>query len=227
MGVAGYRTRPDGTVYPITRKKGAGAVAVVAAGAIAVGATSGGVVAGSGASGAMSSAMRAKVSEAKTAISKGRPNRAWRHLGLRRGLRKTAEHATCAALSYGAVRAFFVLTPCRSLRRMTAPLSDASGNSVVLAVSWVRMRSERDAARFKLLVDTHGTGNIAPIGRDALQRDYGVIFTGNHYDSDLDDKTVVVADAEPMRGHAPADLLRGVATVGVALPPPGRRAAVR
>lgn len=227
MGVEGYRTRPDGTVYPITKKKGAGVVAVVAAGAIAVGATSGGVVVGSGASGVMSSAMRAKISEARTAISKGQPNRAWRHLGLRRGLQKTARHATCAALSYGAVRAFFVVTPCRSVRRLTVPLSDAGGNSVVLAVSWVRMRSDRDAARFKLLVDTHGTGNVAPIGRDVLQRDYGVTFTGNHYDSDLDGKTVVIAEAEPMRGDPSAEMLQGVATVGAALPSPGQRGAAR
>lgn len=102
---------------------------------------------------------------------------------------------------------------------MTVPLSDAGGNTIVLAVSWVRMPSESDAARLKLLVDVHGTGNVAPLGMQVL-RQQGVVFTGHHYGSDRDGRVAVIAEAEPLHGQPSDDLLNGVAEIGAALPRP-------
>lgn len=219
-----FRTRPDGTVYPLGGMKGkVGAVGIVAAGAIAISMTSGGLI-GGGSVGASSGArlspgMQAKVLEARTALRKGKPSRAWRQLGLKQGAKRARRHAECTSHSYGAVQGFFAASPGRSLRRMTLPLADSMGNSIVLSVSWVRMVSAGAAARLKLLVDVHGTDNVAPLGMRAMQR-RGITFTGNHYESDLDRSVVVIAEAEPADGQPDDELIDAAVKLGVELPRP-------
>lgn len=127
MGKQQFRTRPDGTVYPL--RKRSDAVSVVAAGAIAIAAESGGLFTGGsvgGASGALSSAMRTKVADAKAVTSKGKPARAWRQLGLKQRAKKTADGVNCVAHSFGAVRGLFLITPCRSLYRRSGDVNPAA-----------------------------------------------------------------------------------------------------
>lgn len=218
-----YRTNKQGKVYPLTPKKKRGA-AVIAVGATAVAvawgpAMGGGVGAGGSSGAALSPGMHAKVLDAKRALSKGSSGKAWRQLGLRQRAKRTIRHVNCVAHSHGAVQAFFVVSPCRSLRRLLLPLAAANGDAVVLSVSWVRMQSVPDATRFQRLIDVHGSGDIEPHGvRELRQR--GVTFTGYHYDSDRDGTVVVVAEAEAMSGRPSSEMLEAVATVGVDLPPP-------
>src|SRR5690606_40647285 len=106
-----FRTRPDGTVYPLTGKKSK-ARTMVATGAaatlIAAGPSLGGIGtvggAGSGLTSGLSSAMRAKVVKAKKTI-RTKPTRAWRQLGLRKGTMRRIPNASCVVNSYGKVQA--------------------------------------------------------------------------------------------------------------------------
>lgn len=219
-----FRTRPDGTVYPLTGKKSK-ARTMVATGAaatlIAAGPSLGGIGtvggAGSGLTSGLSSAMRAKVVKAKKTI-RAKPTRAWRQLGLRKGTMRRIPNASCVVNSYGKVQAYFVEHPCRSLRRLVLPLSDGRGNSMLLAVSWVRMPTKRTAREFKRLIDIHGTGDIKPVAMRMWQRQFGVTFTGRNYDSRRSHTTVVVAETEPLRGRPSRDVLQAAAMVGIHLP---------
>jgi len=172
------RTRPDGTKYPITGKGGGKARTVVAAGAaatlIAAGPSLGGfgVVGGTGASvtggfsSITSSVMRAKVVKAKKVMRSGKPARAWRQLGLRKGKPRRIARASCVRNSYGQVQTWLRFHPCRSLKRLALPLTDGRGNTVLLTVAWVKMRNANDARNFKRLIDVHGTGDIKPVAME-------------------------------------------------------------
>lgn len=211
------RFRPTGG----GKKRGTAVVAASAAAvAVAWGPAMGGGVGAGGSSGAaLSPGMHAKVLDAKRALSKGSSGKAWRQLGLRQRAKRTIRHVNCVAHSHGPVQAFFVVSPCRSLRRLLLPLAAANGDAVVLSVSWVRMPSVPDATRFRHLIDVHGSGDIEPLGMNEL-RQRGINFTGHHYDSDSHGTVVVVAEAEAMSGRPSAEMLEAVATVGVSLPAP-------
>lgn len=113
------------------------------------------------------------------------------------------------------VRDFFLENPCRGLDRAQFPLTDVNGNTIVVLVSWVRMPGGQRAREFRELIDVHGTGDIRPVV--PVTR-----FTGNHYDSERRGSTVVVAEAEPVDGRAPAEVLEAVPGVATKLPAPGR-----
>ncbi|MFO7191984.1 hypothetical protein [Thermocrispum agreste] len=227
------RTRPDGTKYPITGKGGGEARTVVAAGAaatlIAAGPSLGGigVVGGTGASvtggfsSITSSVMRAKVVKAKKVMRSGKPARAWRQLGLRKGKPRRIARASCVRNSYGQVQTWLRFHPCRSLKRLALPLTDGRGNTVLLTVAWVKMRNANDARNFKRLIDVHGTGDIKPVAMEMWERKFGVEFTGLNYESRRSRTTVVVAESEPLRGSASRDLLQATASVGAYLRWPG------
>lgn len=221
----GY-TDPQGRFRPIRggrKKGGAAVVAVGAAAAIAWGpAGLGGTGAGGAGGVSLSPSMHARVIDAKKALTRGKPGKAWRQLGLRQRTKRTARHLNCVAHSHGAVQAFFVASPCRRLNRLLLPLVDARGNAVMLSVAWVRMPTTRDATRLKLLVDVHGTGDVEPLGVQELRRQ-GITFTAHHYDSDQEGALLTIAEAEPLRGHPSGDLLEAVAQVGTALPRPRAR----
>lgn len=138
-----------------------GAVAIaLAVGAMSVGGTGAGVGAGSGigSGSAISQSLRSKVSSGKSNARGGRPDAAWRDLGLKRIRRTVRQGVPCAVNSYGEVQRFFARTPCRSLDRVLFVLDDGAGNSMVVSVSWVRMRGTRPAADLKRLADEPRTG---------------------------------------------------------------------
>ncbi|WP_157405426.1 hypothetical protein [Actinopolyspora halophila] len=98
---------------------------------------------------------------------------------------------------------------------MQFPLTDANGDTVVVLVSWVRMPGRQRAREFRELIDVHGTGDIRPVVP-------GTRFIGHHYDSERRGSTVVVAEAEPVDGRPPAEVLEAVPGVATKLPVPAR-----
>jgi hypothetical protein len=115
------------------------------------------------------------------------------------------------------VREFFVRAPCTSLDRML--FGDGDGNGVVVFVAWVGFRTSGHAQEFKRLDDVYGSGNITPLG-GALLDMADIHFTGQHYRSRADGKTIVIAEAEPGAGHLSDELLDAVADVAAELPRP-------
>lgn len=217
-----FRTRKDGTVYPLggsSKKKGAGAVVAGAAlvGVAAFGG-SGGVVGGAAADG-LSAAAQARVVNAQKAAAQGKRGQAWRRVGVRQSRNKVERRLSCARNSHGEVREFFVLTPCRSLKRGLFLLADGRGGSLVLSVYWVRMRDRAAAQALKRLDDTYGTGNVNPIAARFLGLG-GVTFTGKYYDSRLSGAMTVIAEAEPVTGAPTAETLESVAQVATYFPAP-------
>lgn len=201
--------------------KGGGAIVAVSV----VGAVSLGGGAGTGAGGAVSvqsatgQTVRVNVSRGKGNAKQGKQDDAWRDMGLRRLKRTSRQAANCAVNSYGDVREFFIRTPCRSLDRMLFAVGDGDRNSVVVAVSWVRMRTHENARKLRELVDTYGTGNVSPLA-GALVEAAHVKFTGRYYDSRRSGDLVVIAETEPLRGDPQPEFLDGLAEVAVEFPPP-------
>ncbi|MDV6011013.1 hypothetical protein F8178_00720 [Haloechinothrix sp. LS1_15] len=200
----------------MTPKKGGGAFVAGAVLATAVAAHSGALGGSAAVSSSVSVGTQAAAS-AKVAARSGNRSAAWRHLGIRVA-REVARHNTdCAAHAYGQVRQYFAGSPCQSLDRVLLTLADDAGNSMVLSVSWVRMPDAGEAIRLKELVDTYGTGNVAPIGMAALE-EQGITFTGQHYDSRRDGSLVVIAESEPASGRPSTDALDTAAEVGAQFP---------
>jgi len=199
-----------------------GAVVIaLAAGAMSVGGTGTGTGAGVGAgSGSgISQSLRTRVSAGKSNARGGRPDAAWRDLGLRRLRRTVRQGAPCAMNSYGEVQQFLVRTPCRSLDRVLLVLDDGAGNSMVVSVSWVRMRGTRAAADLARLADEPGTGNVAPLP-GALVRAGDIRWTGTNYASRRERSVVVIAEVEPVGGAPGHELMDGVAEVAAELAGP-------
>jgi hypothetical protein len=197
----------------------AGAVAA-AGGGLGGGAALGGA---SSAGGAVDSAVgqniSAKKAEGKKAARKGQADEAWRRMGMR-SLKKTVKRdLECVADSFGQVREFFVRAPCTSLDRMLFGIGDGNGNVVVVSVAWVGFRTSGHAQEFKRLDDAYGSGNITPLA-GALLDMADIHFTGQHYRSRTDGKTIVIAEAEPGAGHLSDELLDAVADVAAELPRP-------
>lgn len=167
-------------------------------------------------SSALSAAESAVVRDIKTNLSKarqdvrrGKPERAWQRLKLRKTPEKAREAVECAVFSYGQVQEFFAHRPCKDLRRVQFSVSYEDGTMAVL-VSRVRMYSTKDARRFRKLIDEYGTGDIQPV----LSH---VRFTGHHYDSARERSTVFVAEIEPTAGHVPEPILEATAEAAVVL----------
>jgi hypothetical protein len=78
------------------------------------------------------------------------------------------------------VQQFFVREPCRFLRRTLIPLAGGDGNTIIVAIAWVRMYTTAGATRLGDLIDADGTGGIQPIA-DPLLEYNGIVFTGQHY----------------------------------------------
>ncbi|RZQ65404.1 hypothetical protein [Amycolatopsis suaedae] len=205
---------PDGT-YASKGKLFVAAAAVggvVAAGGGGVAVTSG--TAGSSAGSSIGQSVRAKANTSKKHARKGNAEAAWRQLGMRSLRRQVRQAANCALNSYGEVRQFFLRTPCRSLKRQLLVVGDGAGNSITVAVAWVRMRDAAAAGRLRSLADRDGTGNVAALG----QVDAGP-FTGEYYDSDRRGTTTVIAEAAPAGGRPDGDAMQVAAEVAVNLPP--------
>lgn len=225
-----FRSRPDGSKYPITPKKGAGAaVAAAAVGSVvALGAGgTGGVAVGGAVDAAVGNAtnrivgqaVRTRVNQAKVSARSGRRAEAWVRMGLKQVQQTVDERFQCAVHSYGQVRQFFASNPCTSLERELIAVVDEGGNTFLVSVSWVEMPTAVQADRLKTVADTYGTGNVSPIASTALGFG-GVRYSGEFYDSRHDAELVVIAESAVLTGSPDPDLLEGAAQVAAQLPAP-------
>lgn len=210
------RTRPDGTRYPITPKKGTAGVVVTAAVLAGAMAAAGGGTATESVGAALDSAVD-QGANARTSNSQSE-SQTWQRLAIREIRTFAKNELRCAVQSYGKVQQFFLRTPCNSLSQKLFALGDAQGDIIALSVMWVKMSGSDDAARLKDLEDTYGTGDVTPFATEALQLG-GLKFTGRHYASRRDGSLVAIAETEPARGRPSAKLLDDVAAVAVVLPP--------
>lgn len=228
--MVGFRTRPDGSKYPITPKKGAGAAvaAVMVGSAVALGAGgSGGVAVGGAVDAAVGNAtnrivgqaVRARVNKAKMSARSGRRVEAWVRMGLKQVKQAFDEQFQCAVHSYGQVRQFFLNNPCESLKQELVAVIDEGGNTFLVSVSWVTMPSIGQAERLRSTADTYGTGNVSPIASTALELGE-VRYTGEFYDSRIDAELVVIAESAVLTGRPDPDMLEGAAQVAAQLPAP-------
>ncbi|MGH3862917.1 hypothetical protein [Actinokineospora sp.] len=210
-------------------KKGKLTAGVLAAGtvsAFAMGNAGGGAAASGGGAGAGGVAaesaglpgnLTARTNRAKKSAGKGKPNEAWRDLNVRK-LKDPAKKAlNCAVNSYGQVRDFFLRNPCNSLDRQLFTLADTTGNIFVVSVSWVRMRDRGDVDDLKTLIDTDGTGSVAPLGFPVL-KSQGVRFTGIPFDSRPKGNLLVVAEGAVASGKPDPALMDAAVKVAVELP---------
>jgi hypothetical protein len=198
-----------------------GLAALGTAGAVAM---SGGAGGGTAASGAAESAgapksVSVRMKRAKESARKGKADDAWRKMKLKKKAKDVAENALdCAINSYGRVRDFFLRNPCKSLDRTLITLVDPAGGTFVVSVSWVRMRNKDDVGDLKTLIDTNGTGSVAPLMFGALKRQ-GVRFTGTPFHSRPEKDVLVVAEAAVVSGRPDADLMDDTVHVAAELVP--------
>lgn len=222
-GLVRFRSRPDGTKYPIDDSKGKGGGAAVATVvALAMAASGGGMTAGSiGGAGesAIGRSVQVQANKAKQSAKRGDTKRAWRQLRLKEIKQTAKRDLNCALNSFGQVRQFLIDHPCRSLKRAVLIIADEHGNTGLVSVAWVQMRSYKNARRLKALDDKNGTGDITTVGSTAL-RSRGVEFTGKYYAGLPSRSLFVRAEAVPVTGSMNPQVLDGAAHMSVYLPPP-------
>ncbi|WP_190819947.1 hypothetical protein [Saccharopolyspora pogona] len=216
-----FRTRPDGTRYPINGRKGrGGVVAAAGATAVALAAYTGGGAVTSGAGSIAGESISIRTSNAKQSARNGQPDKAWQQMRLRVTRQRAPEHyVDCVLHSFGQVRDFFVETPCRSMTRTLVPLADEHGNTAVVSIAWVQMRTSGAARELDRLDYRDGTGDVTALGHSVLAAQ-GVSFTGEHYKSRVKGTLFVRAEAAPVSGNPDPALLEGMAQIAVLLPRP-------
>ncbi len=142
---------------------------------------------------------------------------AWRGLGLRVVDKAARADQDCVANSFGQLRDLLAGAPCRSLSRMLFTITDDKGTLVAVSVAWVEFAQLDTATEFKRVEDIHGTGDITPLSASLLLMDE-IKFTAHHYDSRMLDTTVVVAEAETVKGAATPEFLHRITEVAVQTP---------
>lgn len=235
-----FRTRPDGTRYPITpRRGGAGLVAVGVALALAAGGAAGGLGAAAGGGTAVSGSLpgnlagdvvdglpgrdlTARRTEARRSAQRGRSAEAWSRLKLKQ-LARRVEHQLgreldCVAASSGAVREFLLRNPCTSLDRVLLTVGDGHGNAAVVSVVRVGFHTSAQAQAFQRVEDQPGSGDVRPLDTALALGLTNVRLTALHYRSRLDGTGVVVAEADTVTGRLDPATLDAIADVACYLP---------
>jgi hypothetical protein len=233
---AQFRSRPDGSKYPIggrRKSKGTGIVVVTAAAAVLAG---GGAVslggAGSGAAGnniagnlagdVVDSLPGRKPSirkeEGRKSAQRGRSNEAWSRLKFKELKRKTKTRLNCVASSTGRVREFLMKTPCTSLDGMLLLVGDGHGNAAVVSVVRIGFRTAAQASAFQKVEDVGGSGDVRPLDISAELNLVNVKMTGFHYYPRRDKTARIIGEADTAAGHIDKETLKALAYVGSYLP---------
>ncbi|WP_329049989.1 hypothetical protein OG738_44055 [Amycolatopsis sp. NBC_01488] len=235
-----FRTRPDGTKYPLTPPKGGGgAKALVAAVAImaAVGAGGGALSlggAGAAGSGAVADALpgnladdvvdslpgrnlEARKAEGKKSAKRGKTDETFSRFKLKK-LKQAAKHELeCLISSTGKIREYLAKHRCTSLHRELYAVGDGRGNAAVISIARVGFPLKGDAEGCEKVEKVQGNGDITPLG-GALLGLVHLRFSGHHFQSRIDGKTMVVAETETATGHVDNATLDALADVSVWLP---------
>lgn len=196
-------------------KGGGFTLAAVVTASIGVAAVGGGA-SGTSASGSGKGGPRSSSSQAKAANRDvARLVRRLQNSDLRVEPIATSADQDCAANSYGRIRVYFSDHPCSALFRVLLRVTDRNRAVAVVAVATVDMPDSSQAGTVKSTVDDYGTGNITEL---RSRRVPAVDWTGRHYVSELDDTTVVNAQAEPIGRTAAATALAELASRAVTRP---------
>jgi hypothetical protein len=215
IGGAGGGSDPGGGISgPVVVAAVAGVVALGGAGVAGLEGDAASTGAGESLSGQNLSTRKA---EGQKSARKGNSRQAWERMGMRELKKFAKQDLTCVAYSHGQVREFFLHTPCTSLDRIVFAIEDGHGNSLLVSVEWVGFRTKTQATAFKKVEDTPDSGDITPLGGSLLAT-ADVHFSGNHYKSRLDGKTMVIAETETAAGKFSNTVLDAVADVAVYLP---------
>jgi hypothetical protein len=205
--------------------KGAIAAAALAAIVIPSGLAAGGMAA-TAAVGSVDSvvgqSIETRTTNSRESARRGQYDETWKRLRLkplRQTLKNINHEFQCALRSTGQVQQFFIREPCRSLQRTLIPLADADGNTIVVAIAWVRMVNSSGAIRLADLIDADGTGGIQPLAGALLGYD-GIQFTGRYYAVRRSGDLVAIAEATPWRGQPSGAVLDSIASVSAEFPPP-------
>ncbi|GAA3555387.1 hypothetical protein GCM10022222_43750 [Amycolatopsis ultiminotia] len=232
-----YRTRPDGTVYPITPKKGGGAkvfvsaVAVVAAvgGGAATGLGGAGIEAGSAvealpgnlsgdvADSLPGRSLKTRKAEGRKSAQRGRKSETFGRFKLKQ-LKQKAEHELeCLAAATDRVQDYLAEHRCTSLDRGLYAVGDGHGNAAAISLVRVGFPKRSDATGGRKVEQVQGSGDIKPLGGAVLGL-AGLSFSGHHFGSRVDRRTLVVAEAETVDGHLDDGTLDALADVSVWFP---------
>lgn len=155
----------------------------------------------------------------RQAMLRGEATVAWSQLGMARTPGDARRRDTdCAARSYGQVRRYLRRVPCRWVDRLLFTVDDKGGNTIAIAVAWVRFDTPAQAREFKRIDDTWGTGQVRPLPGATLDLP-DVRLSGQHYASRQAGALAVVAEAEEVGAGELSDaFLDDIAAVAVLLP---------
>ncbi|MCT2585421.1 hypothetical protein [Actinophytocola gossypii] len=177
----------------------------------------GGAATGSASGGGNASA--AQFAASRQAMLRGEPTVAWSRLGMARTAKDASRRDTdCASHSYGQVRRYLRRVPCRVMDRVLFTVDDKGGNTIAIAVAWVRFDTPAAAREFKRIDDTWGTGQVRPLPGSTLGLP-DIRLSGQHYASRREGSLTVVAEAEEVAdGELDDAFLDEIAGVAVLLP---------
>ncbi|MBB4687963.1 hypothetical protein [Amycolatopsis jiangsuensis] len=236
------RTRPDGTRYPITPKKGGGAKLFVGAVALVTVVGSGTAV-GSGVAGLGGAGMEAgsaaealpgnlsgevadslpgrslktRTSEGRKSAQRGRKSETFGRFKLKQLDQAVKHEAQCLAASTDRVREYLARHRCTSLDRGLYAVGDGHGDAAAISLVRVRFPKKSDATGCEKVEKIQGSGDVKPLGSAALGL-AGLSFSGHHYRSRIDRRTLVIAEVETITGHLDAGTLDALADVSVWFP---------
>jgi hypothetical protein len=170
------------------------------------------------AAGPATPALTSQFAASREAMLRGQVAAAWARLGLSPDPDRVQRRDTdCAAHSYGQVREYFRRVPCQWLDRLLFSVHDKGGNTIVVAVAWVRFATPAQAQELKRIDDTWGTGQIHPLPGSSLGLP-DVRLSGQHYASRRAGPLTVIAEAEETTGELADSFLDELARVAVLLP---------
>ena len=100
---------------------------------------------------------------------------------------------TCLINSTGKVREYLAEHRCTSLHRELYAVGDGRGNAAVISIARVGFPSKGDAEGCEKVEKVQGSGDITPLGGALLGLAH-LKFSGHHYQSRIDGKTMIVAE---------------------------------
>ena len=113
------------------------------------------------------------------------------------GTLKLKSDKDCASNSYGQVRQFFILHPCKWLVRAALTVNVTGHPVALVAISWVEMPNAVQANQYKHLVDAPTTGNVTELTR--IEGPYKTVrYSGKYYTSGLYSTAVWNAEVQPI-----------------------------
>lgn len=229
-----FRTRPDGTVYPLTggkggKAKGAGlvaAAAIVFAGGGTLGLGELGASAGEGATSIAGDVvdslpgrdLKTRKAEGRKSAERGRTNEAWSRVKFKELKRKVGTGLECVASSTGRVREFLIRTPCTALDGMLLLVGDGRGSTAVVSVVRIRFRTTTQADAFQKVENVGGSGDVRPLDVSTALNLANVKITGLHYHPRRDKAARIIAEADTATGHLDDEILDALAYIASYLP---------